>query len=152
MKLLGPARLALPDHLAVDDALDEAFAPLRARTANIGAARVRAAVRWARPAPSRLRGVALVARISELSVAAAVCAFLIGPSLASVTPAVPDVSRDVASAGMWVLNGRTALQWPIASRATADRTTGGDLADSAATIRREATRTNRAPVQTSSEE
>jgi len=136
----------------MDAALDEAFAPLRARTANIGAARVRAAVRWARPAPSRLHGVAMVARLSELSFAAAVCAFLIGPSLGSVAPAIPDVSRDTASAGMWVLNSRTALQWPIYRPAADDHMTGGDLADSAATVRREATRTNRAPLRTPSEE
>ena len=158
MKLLGPARLALLDdrdhldHLVVDAALDEAFAPLRARTANIAAARVRAAVRWSRSEPRALHGLALVARIGELSVAAVFSAFLFGASLASVAPAVPDAWRDAASAGGLVLNGRTALQWPIGSRATDDRMTGGDLADNAATVRRQATRTNRAPVRTSSDQ
>jgi len=149
MKLLGPARLALPDHLAVDDALDEAFAPLRARTANIGAARVRAAVRWSRPEPRPLRGVALLAPVCAFSVAVAVSAFLIGVSLAAVAPAVPDVSRDAVSADGWMLDGRRALQRPIDARATDHQTTAGDLATTAATVHREAGRTARSPEQAS---
>lgn len=145
-----PDHLDHPDRLTVDAALDEAFAPLRARTANIGAARARAAVRWTRPEPRPLHGLALLARIGDLSVAAVLSAFLVSASLASVAPAVPDVERDAARAGVWVLNGRTALQWPVDPRATDHRVTGSDLADNAATVRREATRTNRAPVQTSS--
>ena len=46
MRLFGPAPLPLDERLTVDAALDDAFAPLRARTANVGPARVRAAVRW----------------------------------------------------------------------------------------------------------
>jgi len=153
MKLFRPARLALldhPDRRIVDAALDEAFAPLRARTANIGAARVRAAVRWTPPAPRPLRGPALLARIGELSVAAVISAFLFGASFGAVSPAPPDVSRDAVAAGRWTLNGRTALQRPIDSRAADYRLTAGDLADNAATARRAATRTDRAPERTSS--
>ena len=159
MKLFGPAPFALldhpghPDRLMVDAALDEAFAPLRARTANIGAARVRAAVRWSQPEPRPLGGLALLARIGQLSVAAVISAFLFGATLASVTPALPDASRDAASAGEWTLNGRLALQRPIDSRATDYRTTAGDIAANAATVRREATQADHARVgqgQTSS--
>jgi hypothetical protein len=139
MALLGPRRLALDDRLAVDAALDEAFAPLRGRTANIGAARVRAAIRWTRPEPTPLRGTPLLARIAEISAAAVVSAFLFG---ATVAPAgvTDDRSTDAATAGKWILNGRTALQRPIDSRVSDQRMTAGDAADNAATARREASR------------
>ena len=143
MKLFGRVGLVLEDRLAVDAALDDAFGPLRARTANIGAARVRAAVRWGRPEPTPLRGIALVARIGELSMAAVVSAFLFGASIASVSPAA-EVSRDAVSAGEWMLKGRTALQRPIDSLATDYRTTAGDLAANAVSVRREASRPDRA--------
>lgn len=146
MKLFGPAGRAPEDRFTVDAALDEAFGPLRARRANIGAARVRAAVRWTQPTP--LRGLSLLTRIGELSVAAVISAFLFGASVASVSPASPDVSRDAVAAGEWMLNGRTALQRPIDSRATDYRTTAGEMAANAATVRRDASRTDRAPQQT----
>ena len=148
MKPFGRARLALEDRLAVDAALDEAFGPLRARTASIGAARVRAAVRWSRPEPRPLHGIALFARIGELSMAAVVSAFLFGASIASVAPA-PDVSRDAVTAGEWTLNGRTALQRPIVSRAADYRIAGDDLVN-AAVVRREARRPDPVPERTSS--
>ena len=149
MKRFGRARLGVaqyPDPLMLDAALDDAFGPLRARTANIGAARIRAAVRWSQPEPRPLRGLALVARIGELSVAAVVSAFLFGATLASISPGLPDASRDAANAGEWMLNGRLALQRPIESRATDYRTTAGDLAANAVTVRREATQTDRTTV------
>lgn len=138
MRLFGPAPLPLDHRLPLDAALDEAFAPLRARTANIGAARVRAAVRWSAPEPQPLRGLALLTRVSELTVAAAISAFLFAGSVASVqdVPPVPDISRDAVTAGEWMLNGRNALQRPIDTRATDYRTTAGDLAANAATARR----------------
>jgi hypothetical protein len=137
MRLFGPAPLPLDERLPVDAALDEAFAPLRARTANIGAARIRAAVRWSAPEPRRLSRLALIARVSELTVAAAISAFLFAGSVASVEsgPAVPDVSRDAVTAGQWMLNGRNALQRPMNSLATDYRTTAGDMAANAATAR-----------------
>ena len=146
MKLFGRVGLVLEDRLAVDAALDDAFGPLRARTASIGAARVRAAVRWTRPEP--LRGIALVTRIGELSMAAVVSAFLFGASIASVAPA-PDVSRDAVTAGEWTLNGRTARQRPIVSRAADYRIAGDDLVN-AAVVRREARRPDPVPERTSS--
>ena len=148
MRLFGRAQLAVEDRLAVDAALDEAFGPLRARTASIGAARVRAAVRWSRPEPRPLHGIALFARIGELSMAAVVSAFLFGASIASVAPA-PDVSRDAVTAGEWTLNGRTALQRPIVSRAADYRIAGDDLVN-AAVVRREARRPDPVPERTSS--
>jgi hypothetical protein len=151
MKLFAPSRLALEDRLEVDAALEEAFAPLRTRRANISPARVRAAVRWAPEQPQPFRGLALITRIAEVSVAAVVSAFLFGGSIAWVSP-VPDVSRDPAAAGEWMLNGRTALQRPMASRATDYRTIAGDIAANAVTIRREATRTERVAEQTAANE
>jgi hypothetical protein len=138
MTPLSQVRLPLDDRLPLDAALDDAFAPLRARRANVGPARVRAAVRWSAPEPRPLRGLALLTRMSELTVAAAISAFLFAGSVASVQsiPAVPDISRDAATAGAWMLNGRNALQRPIESRATDYRTFAGDLAANAATARR----------------
>jgi hypothetical protein len=138
MRLFGPAPLSLDQRLPVDAALDDAFAPLRRRTANISAARIRAAVRWTAPEPRRLGGLALLARASELTVAAAISAFLFAGTVASVesVPPVSDLSRDAVTAGGWMLNGRNALQRPISSLATDYRTTVGDMAANAATARR----------------
>jgi len=138
MRLFGPAPLSLDERLSVETALDDAFAPLRARTANVGPARIRAAVRWAAPEPRRLGGLALLTRVSELTVAAAISAFLFAGLVASVesVPRVPDISRDAVTAGKWMLNGRNALQRPMSSLATDYRTTAGDMAANAATARR----------------
>jgi len=138
MRRLGPAPLPLDQRLGLDAALEEAFAPLRALEANVGPSRVRAAVRWSAPERPRLRGLALLARASELSVAAAISALLFAGSVASITaaPAVPDISRDAVSSNEWTLNGRNALQRPIDSRATDYRTIAGDLATNAALARR----------------
>lgn len=137
MKLFGPAPLPLEHRLPLDAALEDAFAPLRARTANVGPARVRAAVRWTAAEPRRSR-LAMLGRVSELTIAAAISAFLFAGSVASVqtAPPVPDISRDAVTAGEWMLNGRNALQRPISSLATAYRTTAGDMAANAATARR----------------
>src|SRR5205823_6264377 len=93
---------------------------------------------WTAAEPRRLHGLALLTRVSELTVAAAISAFLFAGSLATVqsVPAVPDVSRDAVTAGEWMLNGRNALQRPMSSLATAYRTTVGDMAANAATARR----------------
>ena len=148
MKLFGPGRLALQDRHSIDAALDEAFAPLRARTANIGATRIRAAVRWSQPEPRPIRGFALLARIGELSVAAVISALLVGATLPSGTGVTDGVSRDTDGTDAWMLNGRTALQRPIDSRVSDYRMTVGDLADNAVTARRAASQPDRAPEQT----
>jgi len=138
MRLFGPAPLPLDQRLPLDAALEDAFAPLRSSTANVGPARVRAAVRWSAPEAGRLRGFALLTRASELTVAAAISALLFAGSVASITsiPAIPDISRDAVSSNEWTLNGRNALQRPIDSRATDYRTIAGDLATNAAMARR----------------
>ena len=138
MKLFGTSALPLDQRLPLDAALDDAFAPLRSRTAPIGAARVRAAVRWSAPETPKLRGLALFSRISELSMAAAISAFLFVGAVTSAqaAPALPDVSRNATAAGEWTLNGRNALQRPIDSRATDYRAIAGEVADNAATVRR----------------
>ncbi len=60
----------LAERLEVEAALSDAFAPLRARHAELSPLRVRAAVRWGRGAPQeRLPWAAAAARLSELSVA-----------------------------------------------------------------------------------
>jgi len=151
MRLFGPAPLPLEDRLAIDAALEAAFAPLRSRTATTGPARVRAAVRWSAPEPRRLAGLGLLARVSELTVAAAISAFLFAGAVASanVVPAMPDVSRNAATAGEWMLNGRNALQRPIDSRATDYRTTAGEVAANAVTSRRPAPVTSAQTVRDS---
>jgi hypothetical protein len=138
MRLFGPAHLRLDDRLQLDATLDDAFGPLRTRTATVGAARVRAALRWSSPEPRTLGGLALLTRISELTVAAAISAFLFAGAVASVesVPTVPDSSRNAVTAGEWMLNGRNALQRPIDVRASDYRTTAGDMAANAATARR----------------
>ena len=138
MRLFGPAPLPLEERLPLDAALDDAFAPLRGRTANVGPARVRAAVRWTTAEPRTLGRLGLLVRLSELSIAAAISAFLFAGSVASVqtAPPVPDISRDAVTAGEWMLNGRNALQRPMSSLATDYRTTAGLLAANAASARR----------------
>jgi hypothetical protein len=138
MRLFGPAPVPLDQRLPLDAALEDAFAPLRARTANVGPARVRAAVRWSASEPPTRSRLAMLGRVSELTVAAAISAFLFAGSVASVqtAPPVPDVSRDAVTAGEWILNGRNALQRPISSLATDYRTTAGAMAANAATARR----------------
>jgi len=138
MRLFRSAPVPLNERLTVDAALEDAFAPLRARTANVGPARVRAAVRWTASEPRSRGRLALLGRVSELTIAAAISAFLFAGSVASVetAPPVPYVSRDAVTAGEWMLNGRNALQRPISSLATDYRTTAGDMAANAATARR----------------
>jgi len=138
MRLFGPAPVPLDQRLPLDAALEDAFAPLRVRTANVGPARVRAAVRWSASEPPTRSRLAMLGRVSELTVAAAISAFLFAGSVASVqtAPPVPDVSRDAVTAGEWILNGRNALQRPISSLATDYRTTAGAMAANAATARR----------------
>ncbi|HEX6061017.1 MAG TPA: hypothetical protein VF001_03030 [Candidatus Limnocylindria bacterium] len=138
MRLFGPAPVPLDQRLPLDAALEDAFAPLRTRTANVGPARVRAAVRWTASEPRRLGRLGLLVRMSELTIAAAISAFLFAGSVASVqaAPPVPYVSRDAVTAGGWMLNGRNALHIPMSSLATDYRTIAGDMAANAATARR----------------
>jgi hypothetical protein len=139
MRQLGSTPLP-PDHrLEVDAALDQAFAPLRARTTTIGPARVRAAVRWSPAEPRGLRGAALLARVSQLTVAAAISAFVFTGSVASLVadPSVPDISRGAALTEARALNGRLAFQPSIAPHEASVRAAVEDeFAANAATARR----------------
>ena len=148
MKLFRPAPITLEHRRSVDAALEDAFAPLRARTTSVGPARVRAAVRWT-PERSKPGALELLARASQLTVAAAFSAFLFAGSVASVTavPTTPDISRDAVRVDEWMLNGRNALQRPMGSRATDFRTTAGDFAANAATARRPAPAAPAQPVR-----
>jgi len=138
VRLFGPAPLPLDRRLPVDAALDDAFAPLRARTANVGPARVRAALRWAAPDTRRLGGLALLARVSELTVAAAISAFIFAGAVtpAGAVPATTDASRDAVTAGEWTLNGWNAYQPPDAGRVTDYRIVVGGIAANAVVVRR----------------
>lgn len=138
MKVFGRSALPLDQRLPLDAALEDAFVPLRALTASVGAARVRAAVRWSSPATPPLRGLALFTRISELSLAAAISAFLFVGAVgaAQAAPAGPDVSRNAAAAGEWILNGRLAFQRPISSQVSDHRDSGDGVASNAAIARR----------------
>lgn len=138
MSLVRFRRVPLADRLALDAALAEAFAPLRRRQAPVGPARVHAALRWAAPAPRPFAGLAILGRLSELAVAAAVSAFLFSAAMPVAAPQLPDASRDPVSQSEWTLNGRIALQRPIDSRATDYRTIAGDGAANAAIVRRRA--------------
>ncbi len=66
-------------------ALDRAYAPLRSASVAMSPARVRLALRIPQPVPTALRLSRLTARITEISLAAAVTAFAFVGS-ASVTP------------------------------------------------------------------
>lgn len=112
MNLLGSTPLPLDDRLAVDALLDEAFAPLRTRTTTIGPARVRAAVRWSPAEPRGVRGAALLARVSQLTLAAAISAFVFTGSVASLVaePSFDATTRDAGLSESRVLNGRIAFQ------------------------------------------
>ena len=139
MNLLGSTPLPLDHRLAVDAALDEAFTPLRARTANIGAARVRAAVRWSPAEPRGLRGAALLARVAQLTLAAVISAFVFSGSVASLVaePSARDTPRDAGLSGARVLNGRLAFQPSIAPHDASVRAAAEDeFAANAATARR----------------
>ena len=83
----GQRGLPLEEQIGLDRFLDDAFAPGRARIAPISAARVRARLAWDRPAkqPAGWRGVALVARLSESSLALGMTAILFVGALGGVT-------------------------------------------------------------------
>lgn len=79
--------LPLEEQLDLDRILDDAFARGRARTAPIAAARVRARIAWDRPQPASpgWRGIALLGRLSESSLALGMTAILFVGALGGVT-------------------------------------------------------------------
>lgn len=78
------------ERLAVEDALEAAFAPLRLRRASVSPLRVRAAVRWGRGAPpSALPWSAAIARLSELSIAVGMSAMVFVGAFGPAAPVRP---------------------------------------------------------------
>lgn len=134
----GAGRVSVDERLRLDAALEEAFAPLRGHRSNVAAARVRAAVRWSSPAPCGLRGLALLARVSELTVAVAISALVFAGSVESLiaVPSVPDVAREAAPPASRMLNGRLAYQPPIGSNVIDVRRRSDEVAVNAASVRR----------------
>lgn len=139
MRSFGQRTLGGAERVALDAALADAFAPVREATTPLSASRVRAAVRWSRPDPAPLGGLALVARLSELAVSVAAMAFLFaGISAPLVTRGSVELSRDPVVAGARPLNGAIAAQRFIDSLAMDYRTVAPlDALNAAAARRRE---------------
>lgn len=135
----GTGPLDFAERRRLEAAIDDAFAPLRLRTAPVGPARARAAARWRRAdAPEGLGGLPFFARLSELSVAVAVTAFLFSGSLLSaVAPRQPEGSAATAAALGRTLNGRLADQHPISSTVADVRAWLAEDALNAAAVRRQ---------------
>lgn len=92
--------LRLSEQLEVEDALRDAYAPLRSRRVALSPLRARAAVRWGRGRSERpVRWAHAVSRLSELSVAAGMSVMIfvgaLGPAPARVADPV-DEARDPA--------------------------------------------------------
>lgn len=114
--------LPLADRLAVEAALETAFAPLRAARTPVSPLRVRAAVRWGRgaPPPPDRRWVAAISRLSELSVAVGMTLVVFvgtfGPSRA-LAPAVPEPDAEAVAVSYPVprvtepLEGERYIRW-----------------------------------------
>ena len=91
--------LSLEDQLQLDRILDDAFAPARARRAPIAAARVRARVSWDRPQPvsAGWRGVALLGRLGESSLALGMGVVIFVGALGGVTGQTETVQPEQGS-------------------------------------------------------
>lgn len=80
------------ERIVLDRLLDDAFAPARARTVPLSAARVRARLAWERqpPVSPGWRAVALLGRLGEVSLGLGVSAMLFAGALGGLaTPAEP---------------------------------------------------------------
>ncbi|MGH2378289.1 MAG: hypothetical protein ACRDGT_07405 [Candidatus Limnocylindria bacterium] len=108
--------LGLGERLEVEAAIENAFAPLRARRSTVGPTRVRAAVRWGRAEPRPpVRWAAAVSRISELGIAVGMSAFVFAAALASVPGTAPvPVSDGAVVDDMLVQPAPPAIQrWTV---------------------------------------
>ncbi len=75
-------RMTLSEQLELEDLLVDSFGRLRSRRTSVSPARVRAVVRWRREVePAPLRGLALVSRLAESSLALAFMAFVFAGSV-----------------------------------------------------------------------
>ena len=91
--------LSLGDQLELDRILDDAFAPGRARTAPIAAARARARVSWDRPQPASAgwRGVAILGRLGESSLALGMTVVIFAGALGGATGQTETVQPEQGS-------------------------------------------------------
>jgi hypothetical protein len=110
--------VTLEDQITLDRALDLAFVRGRSRSAPLSAARVRARVAWVRPAPvsAGWRGVTLLGRLGESSLALGLTAILFVGVAGGVTktPAPADAGPAAAEARPRVtapLEGARFLRW-----------------------------------------
>lgn len=95
--------LGLAERQELGSVLEDAYAPLRSRRAELSPLRVRAAVRWGRGAPATAVGWSrTVSRLSELSVAVGMSVMVFvaafSPSPVRSTGPVVDEARDPAYA------------------------------------------------------
>ncbi len=109
---MRPDPFSLEERLAVDAALEAAFAPLRLRRAPISPLRVSAAVRWGRGAPpGALRWSGPIARLSELSLAVGMSAMVFIGALGSAAPprvSVPGASEEAQDPALYPVPRVTA--------------------------------------------
>lgn len=145
MRIFGPAPLLPAERRALDAALDDAFTSLRGRTASVGPARVRAAVRWSAPEPVRFGRLEVARRLSGLSLAAVVSAFVLAGSLAPVLEGAA-VTRDSGTSVGRVLNGRLAYQPAVEPHQATIRSSVGDGASNGVIARRGDTATDAEPA------
>lgn len=91
--------LSLEEQLDLDRVLADAFAPGRARKAPIAAARVRARVSWDRPQPVSpgWRGVALLGRLGESSLALGMTVVIFVGAMGGVTGQTETVQPEQGS-------------------------------------------------------
>jgi hypothetical protein len=89
--------LSLAEQLEVEDALRDAYAPLRAQRTGLSSLRVRAAVRWGRGRPEPpVRWVRAVSRLSELSVAVGMSVMVFVAAFGSVPARITEPTVDEA--------------------------------------------------------
>lgn len=95
-------------------ALDRAYAPLRARSVALSPARVRLALRAAQPVPQSVRVSRVVARFTEVALAAAVTAFaFVGSSSVAPKSSIVDetTSETVPTHVTTALEDRNFFRW-----------------------------------------
>ena len=105
-------------------AVDRAYAPLRARTVSLSAARVHLALRRPEPTPLAFRVTRLTARFTEIALAAAVTAFAFvgSTSVAPRSSIVEETSTDATTHTIAAFDDQNFFRWIRIGRyaATAD--------------------------------
>lgn len=92
--------VTLEEQIVLDHLLDDAFAPARARTVPLSAARVRARIAWERrpPVSRGWRAVALLGRLGEVSLGFGVSAMFFAGTLGGLAAPAEPLSRQPAHA------------------------------------------------------